>query len=61
MEGDVQAKVGWFIIKWVKGEFYPCDPAVFWLTYEPINEMKHLPIAGKQRNIEEDSNESPRT
>lgn len=28
------AKVGDFIIKGVKGEFYPCKPEIFKMTYE---------------------------
>jgi hypothetical protein len=35
LEGDMLAKFGWWIIKGVKGEFYPCDPGVFEATYEP--------------------------
>jgi hypothetical protein len=27
--------IGFWIIRGVKGEFYPCDPAVFAATYEP--------------------------
>jgi len=28
--------VGFWIIRGVKGELYPCDPAVFAATYEPV-------------------------
>ena len=35
LEGDHTAKHGDFIIKGVKGEFYPCKPDVFAATYEP--------------------------
>lgn len=34
MEGDMTAKIGDYIIKGVKGEFYPCDSEIFELTYE---------------------------
>lgn len=34
MEGDMTAKAGDYIIKGVKGEFYPCDSEIFELTYE---------------------------
>lgn len=27
-----------WVIKGVKGEFYPCDPAVFELTYEEVTD-----------------------
>lgn len=33
LEGDMSASVGDYIIKGVKGEFYPCKPDIFKLTY----------------------------
>ena len=38
LEGKMEASIGDFIIKGVKGEFYPCKPDIFDLTYELINE-----------------------
>jgi len=35
LEGDHTAKHGDWIIKGVKGEFYPCKPDIFAATYEP--------------------------
>ena len=35
LEGQMRADVGDWIIKGVKGEFYPCKPDVFDATYEP--------------------------
>ena len=35
LEGDHLATVGDYIIKGVKGEFYPCKPDIFAMTYEP--------------------------
>lgn len=35
LEGEHVAKHGDFIIRGVKGEFYPCKPDIFALTYEP--------------------------
>lgn len=35
MEGDHEAAPGDWIIKGVKGEFYPCKPDIFAATYEP--------------------------
>lgn len=32
------AAIGDYIIKGVKGEFYPCKPDIFGMTYEPVNE-----------------------
>ena len=34
LEGKMTADVGDWIIKGVKGEFYPCKPDIFLLTYE---------------------------
>lgn len=36
LEGTMVASVGDFIIKGVKGEFYPCKPDIFEATYEKI-------------------------
>lgn len=35
LEGVHIARVGDWIIKGVKGEFYPCKPDIFAATYEP--------------------------
>jgi hypothetical protein len=35
MEGQLMATIGDWIIKGVKGEFYPCKPDIFAATYEP--------------------------
>ena len=40
LEGIMTAIPGDYIIKGVKGEFYPCKPDIFELTYEPIGEGK---------------------
>ena len=34
LEGDHIARIGDYIIRGVKGEFYPCKPDIFHLTYE---------------------------
>lgn len=38
LEGEHLARWGDYIIKGVKGEFYPCKPDIFELTYEKVNE-----------------------
>lgn len=38
LEGTMRAEVGDWIIKGVKGEFYPCKPDIFEQTYEPVEE-----------------------
>jgi hypothetical protein len=36
LEGIMRASVGDYVIKGVKGEFYPCKPDIFEATYEPV-------------------------
>ena len=38
LEGNHHANVGDYIIKGIKGEFYPCKEDIFELTYEKVNE-----------------------
>jgi len=40
LEGMINASKGDWIIKGVKGEFYPCKPDIFEATYEPVEEVK---------------------
>ncbi|MGW6455012.1 hypothetical protein ACWF94_03655 [Streptomyces sp. NPDC055078] len=35
LEGTMRAEPGDWIIKGVKGEFYPCKPDIFAATYDP--------------------------
>jgi hypothetical protein len=36
LEGVMEANVGDWIIKGVKGEFYPCKPDIFSATYDAV-------------------------
>jgi hypothetical protein len=36
LEGDHHASMGDWIIQGVKGEFYPCKPDIFEMTYERV-------------------------
>lgn len=36
LEGDITAQVGDWIIRGIKGEFYPCKPDIFEATYESV-------------------------
>ncbi|KKN07454.1 hypothetical protein LCGC14_1066800 [marine sediment metagenome] len=36
LEGDMMADYGDWIIKGIKGEFYPCKPDIFDATYEKV-------------------------
>ncbi len=38
LEGTMIAQPGDWIIKGVKGEFYPCKPDIFAATYDPVGE-----------------------
>lgn len=53
LEGTMRAENGDWIIKGVKGEFYPCKPDIFEATYEPVIEYSQrqprtvlLPLSG---------------
>lgn len=36
LEGIMTADPGYWIIKGINGEFYPCKPDIFQATYEPV-------------------------
>lgn len=38
LEGKMVATIGDYIIKGVKGEFYPCKPDIFAATYEQVED-----------------------
>jgi hypothetical protein len=37
LEGDMTPEIGDWIIRGVKGEFYPCKPDIFEMTYERVD------------------------
>jgi hypothetical protein len=37
LEGDMIVSPGDWVIRGVKGEFYPCKPDIFAATYEPVS------------------------
>lgn len=39
LEGTHRADPGDYVIKGVKGEFYPCKPDIFAQTYEPAKKL----------------------
>lgn len=45
LEGECRISNGDYIIKGVKGEFYPCKPDIFEMTYEPVD---HVTNVGKK-------------
>ncbi len=36
LEGEIEARLGDWIIRGVQGEFYPCKPDIFEATYEEV-------------------------
>ncbi len=38
LEGDMKISEGDWLIKGIKGEFYPCKADIFAATYEPVEE-----------------------
>jgi len=44
LEGTMGAIPGDWIIKGVQGEFYPCKPGIFDITYEMVIDNSDLPI-----------------
>jgi hypothetical protein len=36
LEGDMQAPAGWWIIRGIDGEFYPCRDDIFHNSYDPV-------------------------
>lgn len=41
LEGDMHAKPGDYVIRGIKGEFYPIDGEIFRASYDPINHLGH--------------------
>lgn len=48
LEGDHLASHGDWIIRGVKGEFYPCKPDIFAMTYEAVSEAELLATNGQR-------------
>jgi len=48
LEGEMKAEIGDWIIKGIKGEFYPCKPYIFKKTYEIVTEggQVHCDLCG---------------
>jgi hypothetical protein len=43
LEGGIHASIGDFVIRGVKGEFYPCKPDIFAATYEAVGLVTDAP------------------
>lgn len=55
LEGTMIANIGDWIIKGVKGEFYPCKPDIFEKTYEPVYEDHVFEFKGKANQEAEEN------
>lgn len=42
LEGEMKAERGCYVIRGVKGEFYPCNQDIFKRTYEAVAEVETL-------------------
>lgn len=42
LEGNMRVNSGDYIIKGVKGEFYPCKSDIFEMTYEAVSDEKRI-------------------
>jgi hypothetical protein len=51
LEGDMKITEGDFIIRGVKGEFYPCKPDIFYATYNGPHHRRIRPRILKPRNM----------
>jgi hypothetical protein len=51
LEGEHIASIGDMVIKGISGEFYPCKPDIFELTYESVvNEEKRCQFCGGEES-----------
>lgn len=48
LEGEMIATLGDYIIKGIKGEFYPCKPDIFAAIYEEVTQDALKPKQGKE-------------
>lgn len=52
LEGVMVASDGDYIIKGISGEFYPCKPDIFDLTYEKVEDDKYTESEKREINLE---------
>lgn len=53
LEGDMEVSKGDYVIKGVKGEFYPCKPDIFQQTYESAETQQEQPEIDLEEAAEE--------
>ena len=49
LEGDMKVSKGDYVIKGIKGEFYPCKPDIFKSTYNVVKEDNGILSEGEKR------------
>lgn len=59
LEGEMKACPGDWIIKGVKGEFYPCKPDIFEATYEPVGATIEVRASGPYVVADPNASASP--
>ena len=52
LEGTMHAGPGDWIIRGIKGEFYPCKPGIFAATYEAVDEVTY-PCTSSTEDVSE--------
>ena len=50
LEGEMTASINDYIIKGIKGEFYPCKPDIFEQTYEQADNKNGVDLIRKERD-----------
>ena len=51
LEGDHKANTGDYIIKGVKGEFYPCKPDIFEMSYEEVEKCESVKETDSKKEL----------
>ena len=51
LEGEMTASINDYIIKGIKGEFYPCKPDIFEQTYEQADNKNGIDLIRKERDF----------
>ena len=49
LEGDMKVSKGDYVIKGIKGEFYPCKPDIFEKTYDVVEDNNGILSEGEKR------------
>ena len=52
---EAQQLISWddYVIQGVQGELYPCKPAIFEATYDPVEETDPDPVTAQEDHLED--------